>query len=324
MFSIEHLQGVFTQYLHEKKLPDTASGLYQPVNHMMDIGGKRIRPLLCLMSCRMFTHEVERSLPPALAIEFFHNFTLVHDDIMDNAPLRRGHQTVHTRFGVNAAILSGDAMLIKAYEFLSEAPKNCLPALLRTFNQTALEVCEGQQMDMNFENEQQVSMPQYLRMIELKTAVLLAAALRMGAIAGGARTPDAIQLYEFGRNIGIAFQLQDDLLDTFGEPGKTGKQTGGDILQNKKTFLLIKAMETAGKEQRTILQHWLAARRFQPDEKIAAVRTVFEHLGVQEAAKSAMQHYYDLAFEHLNCVTVNIEGRELLTGLTQQLMNRQW
>ncbi|OWY24691.1 polyprenyl synthetase family protein [Sphingobacteriales bacterium UPWRP_1] len=324
MRSFEQLQELFTHYLHEKKLPDTTSGLYRPINHIMDMGGKRIRPLLCLISCQMFTPEVEKALPPALAIEFFHNFTLVHDDIMDNAPLRRGYQTVHTQYGVNAAILSGDAMLIKTYEFLCESPKNCLPALLRTFNQTALDVCEGQQMDMNFENEQQVSMPQYLRMIELKTAVLLAAALKMGAIAGGARTPDAMQLFEFGRNIGIAFQLQDDLLDTFGEPGKTGKQTGGDILQNKKTFLLIKALETAGKEQRTILQHWLAAKRFQPNEKIAAVTDVFEQLGVKDAAKSTMQQYYNLAFEHLNHVSGNNEMHRLLTDLTRQLMNRQW
>lgn len=324
MLSVNDLQEMFAAHCATQQLPANPINLYQPITHIMGIGGKRIRPLLCLVACQIFSPKVEEALAPALSIEFFHNFTLMHDDIMDNAPLRRGHETVHAKYGLNAAILSGDAMLIKAYEYLCQSPKQHLPALLSLFNQTSLEICEGQQYDMDFEQQPQVSIPQYLRMIELKTAVLIAAALKMGAIVGGAKTPDTLRIYEFGRNIGIAFQLQDDLLDTFGLPEKFGKQLGGDILQNKKTFLLLKALETAQGEQLARLKTWLNAKQYKPEEKVQEVTAIYRQLGVETAAHDTMQEHYNIAFEYLNSISVNNNCTQLLRNITEQLMNREW
>ncbi|HRI27437.1 MAG TPA: polyprenyl synthetase family protein [Chitinophagales bacterium] len=323
MLSIAQLQQLFDEYAQQQALPPHPAGLYNPVRHIMSIGGKRIRPLLCLLGCQMFTHHIQNALPPALAVEFFHNFSLLHDDVMDNAPLRRGFPTVHAKYGLNAAILSGDAMLVKAYEYLSSADANLLPALIKIFNQTALEVCEGQQYDMDFETTMQVTKQQYLHMITLKTAVLLAASLQMGALTGGANHEQAKVLYRFGINIGIAFQLQDDYLDTFGKPDTFGKKIGGDILNNKKTYLLLHALENANPQQNQTLINQLSDPNANPTQKVAAITAIYEETGAKDAIQTEMERYYQLAFEYLSYLQLPDAQLFNLTHLTQQLMNRQ-
>ena len=261
----------------EAHLHAEPKGLYEPINYILTLGGKRVRPLLCLLGCDLFGSPIDRAYPAALAVEFFHNFSLLHDDIMDNAPLRRGQPTVHERYNTNTAILSGDAMLVKAYEHLCRSEVQYLPTLMAVFNKMAVEVCEGQQYDMDFETTDDVSIDHYLEMIWLKTAVLLGAALQMGAIVGGATEDEAQLLYNFGVDLGVAFQLQDDLLDTYGNPETFGKQVGGDILQNKKTFLLLKTFATASDEQQSELQTWLDNKDVnQSKEKVSAVRALYD------------------------------------------------
>ncbi len=323
MLSIAQLQQLFDEYAQQQALPPNPAGLYNPVRHIMSIGGKRIRPLLCLLGCQLFSDKIQKALPAAMAVEFFHNFSLLHDDVMDNAPLRRGFPTVHAKYGINAAILSGDAMLVKAYEYLSSADANLLPALIKIFNQTALEVCEGQQYDMDFETTMQVTKQQYLHMITLKTAVLLAASLQMGALTGGANHEQAQVMYRFGINIGIAFQLQDDYLDSFGSPDKFGKKIGGDILNNKKTYLLLTALENANHDQKQTLEHWLNPQNHEPTQKIASVKAIYQDTGAKQATLKAMNDYYQLAFDHLNRLQLPDAQLFNLTHLTQQLMNRQ-
>lgn len=311
------------QYLSETAVTASPQTLYEPANYILSLGGKRIRPLLCLVACAMFDKNPAQALPAAAAVEWFHNFSLIHDDIMDKADTRRGQATVHQRYGLNTAILSGDMMLVKAYQFLEPYPPLQLAQLLKIFSQTALEVCEGQQYDMDFETAYSVSMPEYIQMISLKTAVLLAASLKMGAIIADAPSSDVHNLYEFGRNIGIAFQLQDDILDTFGKEQQTGKRVGGDILNNKKTCLLIAAIAAANEPTLQIMQTWMQNNDPEyADEKIKIFTTIFEQLGAYQTTQTLLQYYYDQAFAHLNELQVLPEKKQLLQQITQKLMVR--
>lgn len=306
MQSLDNLAITFQNYLESHHFEGTPKELYEPVNYILSLGGKRLRPLLALMGCDAFGQDYKQALPIAMAVEVFHNFTLLHDDIMDAAPLRRGKPTVHTKFGTNVGILSGDVMMIYAYQFLHQLEKTeLLSPIYAIFNKMAIEVCEGQQMDMNFETRQDVSLSEYVRMIEFKTSVLLAAALQMGALVGGATADDAEHLAEFGRHTGIAFQIQDDILDTFGDATKFGKKVGGDIVQNKKTFLVLKTLETAPPQVSADLRHWFSQiTENQADEakKIEAVRTIFEMSDARKQAEQAMREHLNTAFSHLEAV----------------------
>lgn len=299
--------------------------LYEPIEYIMSLGGKRMRPVLVLTACDLFDGNPDKAISSAIAIELFHNFTLVHDDIMDNAPLRRGNKTVHEKWNNNIAILSGDAMIVKAYQQICKADTTQLPLLLEIFSDTAIKVCEGQQMDMNYEKRNKVSIPQYIKMIELKTAVLLAGALKIGAIVGGAREQDANALYEFGRHIGIAFQLQDDILDVYANADKFGKQKGGDIIANKKTYLLLKAMEMAenNRYMKEELQQWIAAPEFNPTEKVEAVTHIYNFLNVKELARNEMKKHYDSAMQSLQTIPASEEKKQALIAFADSLMIRE-
>lgn len=296
--------------------------LYDPIKYILSLGGKRMRPVLLLASCNLFTDDVKEAIKPALGIEVFHNFTLLHDDIMDNAPLRRGNATVHEKWNNNIAILSGDTMFVLSYQLVQHAPDFVLRKVMSLFSATAVQVCEGQQLDMNFETQSNVTIPVYLKMIELKTAVLLAASLQMGAFIGGAGEEDAANLYEFGRNIGIAFQLQDDILDVYGDAETFGKQVGGDIIANKKTYLLLKALAIAHKYQKEELEHWLAIKDFNKAEKVKAVTDIYNYLNVRKLAEDEMKKYYEKAISHLNKVNVNGDRKKLLQSFADKLMVR--
>lgn len=303
------------------KIPANPSQLYNPVNYTLSLGGKRMRPLLTLLGYSLFKKNYERALDAAIALEIFHNFTLLHDDIMDKAPLRRGKPTVWQKWGSSTAILSGDAMLILAYELLADYEPVVLKKILPVFNKTALQVCEGQQLDMDFESAKNVSIADYLYMIELKTAVLLGACLKLGAIISGAKEKDAELLYEFGKNTGIAFQLQDDILDVFGETEKVGKQTGGDIISNKKTFLLLKAFELADKKTTAKLKLLLNEKDEQ--KKVAGVKEIYRQLDVKKLAEKEMQKFYKKALSSLEKVNADSKKKKVLTDFTEQLMQRQ-
>jgi geranylgeranyl diphosphate synthase type II len=314
---------VFLSYLEEYPIMREPRELYEPVQYILRLGGKRLRPVGLLMATSVFDSSYDRALPAAMALETFHNFTLMHDDIMDDAPLRRGKPTVHLKYDLNTGILSGDAMLILAYQMLMDAqPKALVPELLALFNKTAIEVCEGQQMDINFESREGVLIEEYLRMIELKTAVLFACALQMGARIGGASMEDATHLYDYGRNIGIAFQLQDDLLDTFGDPDKVGKKTGGDIAQNKKTYLFLKALEVAGPAEQKELIRLFSDRTAVEEEKIERVIQLFQQLGIREAAESIKNEYRDKAYQSLERVSVTSPQLDMFRTLGDFLLGR--
>lgn len=297
--------------------------LYEPIDYIMDMGGKRLRPMLVLLGCHQFSDDPRRALPAALAVEVFHNFSLIHDDIMDAAPLRRGQATVHERYGLNAGILSGDVMLILAYDFLLRTPPPAsVSDMVTVLSKVAIKVCEGQQYDMNFERLDTVTADEYLRMIELKTAVLLAASLQLGALAAVAPPTDAHYLYEFGRLTGIAFQLQDDYLDVFGDPAKVGKQAGGDILQNKKTILFIKALERAGDRQRRELGDWYAQTTDDP-RKVSAVTAIMRDLDIPAYARDLRYDYQQRAYEQLDRVDAPAERKAPLRRLTEALLDRE-
>ncbi len=294
--------------------------LYQPITYMMSLGGKRLRPVLTLMACDMFSAQVETALDAALAVEVFHNFTLVHDDIMDNAPLRRGHETIYKKWTMPVAILSGDLMMIKSIEILARTNYTPFVDLLEVFNTTAAEVCEGQQIDMNFETRQDVSHEEYLEMITLKTAVLLGASLKIGALIGGASKEDAQHLYEFGKNIGIAFQIQDDILYSFGEVAQVGNRIGGDIASNKKTLLLIELLACAHKDDLKYLQQLFV----ETDEtiKINEVLKLYQKYQIKQFAESAKQQYLNTAFDHMNQIQCGEETKSVLLSTAHELMER--
>jgi geranylgeranyl diphosphate synthase, type II len=320
---IESYYKAFEAYRAQHPFDGEPRALYTPVNYIMELGGKRLRPILALMGYELFNPNYAAALPLAYAIEIFHNFSLVHDDIMDAAPLRRGQATVHTKWNPNTAILSGDVMLIYAYDYLLrlDAPSR-IAEIVRVFNRVAREVCEGQQMDMDFETRQDVSIPEYLRMIELKTSVLIAGALEMAGLAAGANAEDVKHLYEFGRNVGIAFQLQDDILDTFGDPEAVGKQIGGDIVQNKKTYLILKALEIGSVADRQKLEAWMNTPTTDAPAKIAQVKSLLQELDIQNLAQQRKQEFQDLAFEHLHALSVPAQNRLALETLAHGLLDR--
>jgi len=321
---IESYYHTFETYRLQHTFDREPRALYDPVNYIMELGGKRLRPILALMGYELFQTDYKPALPLAYAIEIFHNFSLVHDDIMDAAPLRRGQSTVHQKWDLNTAILSGDVMLIYAYDYLLQlnAPER-IADIVRVFNRVAREVCEGQQMDMDFETRADVSIPEYLKMIELKTSVLIAGALEMAALAAGANEEDVKHLYEFGRNVGIAFQLQDDILDTFGDAAAVGKQIGGDIVQNKKTFLILKALELASSTQKAELNKWMSKdSNIVVEEKIAQVTALLNQLHIREVAQELKLEFQQEAFAHLHALTIPAERRAVLEALAHQLLDR--
>lgn len=319
MLSFQTLSERFNTGFDKKHFPESPSTLYEPGEYFLQIGGKRIRPVLCLLGNELFSEIHEDAYQVARAIELFHNFTLVHDDMMDEASLRRGKQTVHTKYDYNTALLVGDVMIIRAYEFLQQIQPSYLPKILQLFNRTAREVCEGQQLDMDYAKMESVDMGQYIEMITLKTSVLLAASLEAGAIIGGASENNCRQLYEFGKKIGIAFQIQDDYLDAFGDAAVFGKEAGGDIKQNKKTFLLLHALAVANKEQKTELEALLKSNS---DDKVEKVLAIFKACGVDAWAEDLKAKYLKEAFEHLEAIAVVSNRKQPLIELANYLMNR--
>jgi geranylgeranyl diphosphate synthase type II len=324
MQTLSQIQALFQRYLIENKFQNEPQELYEPINYILSIGGKRLRPALLLLSYQLFDKNIEKALPAAFAIEVFHNFTLLHDDIMDEAPLRRGKPTVHHKYDVNTGILSGDVMLIFAYDYLTkvEDPSK-IPAIFSVFNQVSLEVCEGQQYDMNFETRNDVNIAEYLDMIRQKTAVLLGGAMKIGAILGNATKEQADKIYQFAVNIGIAFQLQDDILDTFGDPEKFGKKVGGDIAQNKKTFLLLKAFELADTDTERELNRLLELDGSQETEKIEGVKKVYNKLNIKDLANDLKNEYQKKAFEDLDSLGVKNEGLNVIRKLSEDLLVRE-
>ncbi|MCC6727061.1 MAG: polyprenyl synthetase family protein [Saprospiraceae bacterium] len=325
MQTLHQFQNAFEQYLQENRFEWHPKELYEPANYILSIGGKRLRPVVLLVAHYLFDDDFKRSLPAAAAVEVFHNFTLVHDDIMDAAPLRRGLPTVHHKYGLNAGILSGDVMLVLAYDQLLKTQSPLNGEILSAFTRMAIEVCEGQQMDMNFEQQSDVKIEEYLEMITLKTAVLVATALKMGALIGGASAEDAAHLYEFGKNLGIAFQLQDDILDAFGDPKKVGKKAGGDIAQNKKTFLYLKALEKAPTELADNLKRFFAGTtQIDEETKITEVLSIFRVLGVEEWANDLKEQYWKLSLNSLGKVKTRPGRGQILEKFAEALMNRDF
>ena len=320
MQSFEILSGKFAERFNRPHFPAEPVSLYQPNNYFLESGGKRVRPVLCLMGNELFDEINPDAWCTAIAIELFHNFTLIHDDIMDKAPLRRGMQTVHSKYGENTALLAGDVMLVKAYDYLNKIHSSYIHAVLDLFNRTAMEVCEGQQMDMDFEQKDEVNLDEYLKMIQLKTSVALAASLQVGAILGGAGQRNQNLIYEFGKKLGMAFQVQDDYLDAFGDPKKFGKQVGGDILSNKKTFLLIHALETVSSKQKSELQKLM---KTDGDSKIKGVLNIYQEAGVDDWALELKNKYLDEALTHLEDVAVLSKRKEPLKELAHFLIQRE-
>lgn len=298
------------------------AGLYAPVKYILSIGGKRIRPVLALMACELFGGDIQKAVLPAIGLEVFHNFTLLHDDIMDKSKMRRNKPTVHVKWNENTAILSGDAMQIMAYQLIAACNFDKLSDVLQTFNQTALEVCEGQQYDMEFENRKNVTINEYLEMIRLKTSVLLAGSLKIGAIIGDAPLEDTEKIYQFGLNLGMAFQLQDDYLDTFGDSRVFGKNIGGDIKSNKKTFLLISALENAHGKAREDLDYWLSVKEFNKDEKIATIKSIYESLDIAEISHRKMLEYHSNALRHLAEINLPKKKKAPLFYLAKKMLKR--
>lgn len=320
MHSFKELVSIFAAQFEAAHFPSQPANLYEPGTYFLGLGGKRIRPVMCLMGNELFDTIHKDAFQVANAIELFHNFTLMHDDIMDKAPLRRGLPTVHTRYNENTALLSGDVMLIVAYDYLARISPGLLPRILTLFNRTGREVCEGQQWDMDFETKETVSLDEYIHMIELKTSVLLAASLEMGAILGGASEGNCRHLYEFGRNLGIAFQIQDDYLDAFGDPEKFGKEVGGDIRQNKKTFLLLYTLEVANPQQKQELQRLMQEN---PADKVEKVLAIFRECNVDSWARTLKQSYLDKAYQQLETVAVTSTRKKPLQELADFLVARE-
>ena len=310
------------KFIIENEWGQTPASLYEPIRYIMSLGGKRLRPMLTMMSYSLFKSDVERIIPYAAAVEVFHNFTLMHDDIMDNAPMRRGQKTVHEKWNTSTAILSGDAMLVKVYELFSSLEAKQLKELLPLFNTCATEVCEGQQWDMEFEEKKNVTTAQYLEMIRLKTAVLLGFSLELGGLLAGIKPKAKLALRNLGVNIGIGFQLNDDLLDVYGDKSKTGKQIGGDIISNKKTFLLIQALERAKGKDKAELQKWLNAKTFDNVKKVKAVTAIYDTLKIQSLVEAEINNYFTKGLSGLS-VLPSSENRDAMGTFILALMKRQ-
>ncbi|HYV95133.1 MAG TPA: polyprenyl synthetase family protein [Chitinophagales bacterium] len=323
MQSIEKLQQLFEEELRKQRFNRQPRNLYEPFEYILGLSGKRMRPVMLMMACEMFGIEASNAIPQAIAIELFHNFTLIHDDIMDRAPLRRGMPAVHEKFNQTIAILSGDAMLVYAYHFLIQTKFSPVEKLVSIFNDCAIKVCEGQQTDMNFETAGDVSVEDYLFMIELKTATLLAASLQIGALVGGAPDADANHIYEFGRELGIAFQLKDDWLDAFGDADKTGKQTGGDIIQHKKTFLFLEAIKLADGSSRNELLNLFSSNEKQGEKQVKTVLEIFRRLNIDHITKEQSDRHYANAISYLEKVSLTEQEKKPLRNLAAALMQRE-
>ena len=319
---ISKYQEEFLDYLGAQKIIREPKNLYTPIDYILQLGGKRIRPVLTLMAADIFSNDYQKAFPAALAVEVFHNFTLIHDDIMDEAPLRRGKETVHKKWNLNTGILSGDAMLILAYQYFENYEPKIFQKLAQLFSKTALEVCDGQQLDIDFETRNDVTISEYIKMISLKTSVLVAAALKMGAIVSEAEENEAHYLYNYGLNLGIAFQLQDDYLDAFGNPETFGKQIGGDIIENKKTFLYLKALELSNKEDSSKLLNLFNQKLTENSQKIETVKEVFVKNNIPTIIKEEIIKYTNKAFECLDKMTISDAKKENLKLFGNSLMSR--
>ncbi len=322
MHTIEEYRTVFLNHLREKTISKEPVNLYDPINYILELGGKRLRPILSLITCDVFGGDHRKALDAAMAIEVFHNFSLVHDDIMDDAPLRRGKATVHKKWDINTGILSGDAMLINSYQLFESYDTIQFKPLTQLFSKTAIEVCEGQQYDVDFESRDDVTIPEYLKMITYKTAVLLAAAMKMGAIIAGASKISQEGIYSYGKLLGIAFQLQDDYLDAFGDPKTFGKQVGGDIISNKKTFLYLKALEMAKPEQVRELEHLYSVQPKDFEDKVNTTKAIFMSSGAAERTRIEIENYTQEAFAVLEALEIKAEKKELLKVFGENLMQR--
>lgn len=322
MYTSQQLLALINAYINDLKYDRQPYTLYEPIRYVLSLGGKRIRPTLMLLAYNMYKEHPQEILPAACAIETYHNYTLLHDDLMDKAPLRRGKPTVHEKWGANTAILSGDSMLVQAYQYLLMSPQNQLPALLDLFTETALQIGEGQQYDMDFEHRIDVSEAEYIEMIRLKTSVLLACALRMGAILGEASPQDASRFYSFGEQVGLAFQLQDDLLDVYGDPKTFGKTIGGDIVSNKKTYLLINALNLADEQQRKELLYWINQKDYVPEQKVKAVSDIYDNIGIPQMVENKIKTYFDSACSTLDSIAVADEKKQEMLKYISEMMTR--
>ena len=322
MKGIEDLRDIIEKHIRQLELSNPPAELYEPISYTLNSNGKRIRPVLTLLACQMFSEKIDDAILPALGFEVFHNFTLLHDDIMDNAPVRRGLPTVHEKWNANTAILSGDAMMVEAYKLICKAPDRSLRDVLAVFSETAVGVCEGQMFDMQFEERADVLEEEYLEMIRLKTSVLLAGALKAGALIGGASQKQANLLYEFGINLGLAFQLKDDWLDVYSDPKVFGKKTGGDIVENKKTYLLIKALEKAEGDIVSDLKRLIDIEEFVEEEKIESVKGIYNKLGIGELTQQKVQEYIKKAFSCLKQVDIPDRKKDSLIELGEYLLSR--
>jgi geranylgeranyl diphosphate synthase type II len=323
MHAISEYQQEFLSYLDNQNRTREPKNLYEPIDYILRLGGKRMRPVLTLMATEVFDVDFRKALPAATAVEVFHNFSLVHDDIMDDAPLRRGKETVHEKWNLNTGILSGDAMLILAYQYFESYEPTIFRDLAKLFSKTAIEVCEGQQYDVDFETRDDVTISEYIKMIEYKTAVLVGAAMKMGAIIAETSEEHANLIYDFGLNLGIAFQLQDDYLDCFGNPETFGKQVGGDIIENKKTYLYLKALEFAKPEEREQLLHLYSIQPNDNSEKIESVKEFFNQTGASKATKNAIEEYTKKAFETLTKMQIDEDKKSVLRAFGEKLMKRE-
>ena len=319
---ISQYQDEFLQFLNSKKWVKEPKNLYEPVEYILQLGGKRIRPVLTLMAADIFGKDYHSAMNAALAVEVFHNFTLVHDDIMDDAPLRRGMETVHEKWDINTGILSGDVMLILAYQFFENYPPETFQKLARLFSKTAIEVCDGQQLDVDFETRTDVTIEEYIEMIRLKTSVLVAAALQMGAIVANASEKDSESIYNYGLNLGLAFQLQDDFLDTFGDPETFGKQVGGDIIENKKTFLYLKSLELANESDKEKIQYFYKQKLDDNSMKINEVTRIFEQYDIPLHVQNLIKDYTEKAFSSLNKMGISDKNKDILRAFGMYLMSR--
>lgn len=324
MLKSEEILSIVNEAIQSLPFNRQPTSLYEPVRYVLSIGGKRMRPVLMLLAYNLFKDNPQSILNQACALETYHNYTLLHDDLMDNADLRRGHETVHKRWNANTAILSGDSMLVLAFQQMAQCPEDKLKAVLDLFTETALEIGEGQQYDMDFERRMDVLEDEYIEMIRLKTSVLLACALKMGALLADASADDANLLYTFGEQIGLAFQLQDDFLDVYGDTKVFGKAIGGDIVSNKKTFMLINAFLRANEQQRAELHRWVEATEFDEQEKIAAVTRLYNEIGIDTLAKGRIDHYFKQGLACLEAVKIDAERKEQLTAYVYKLMKRNY
>ena len=323
MLTAKEILEKINSYLDNMPYDRRPTSLYEPVKYVLSIGGKRIRPSLMLMAYNMYKDEPETILPVACGLETYHNYTLLHDDLMDNAEMRRGHQTVHLKWDANTAILSGDSMLVLAYQRIAQCDPSKLKAVLDIFTETALEIGEGQQYDMDFETRTDVTEEEYIEMIRLKTSVLLACALKLGAVLADAPEKDADALYKFGEQMGLAFQLQDDFLDVYGDPAVFGKAIGGDILCNKKTYMLINAFNRADESRRNELLKWVTAEHFDPKEKISAVTSIYNELGINRLAEEKIDYYFEQSRKHLAGVNISDDRKRVLEAYTEAMMKRK-